>query len=75
MFKSWIVVAAAIVCGASSTAYALDFHSEKTANCAINHWGEIRAIADPKLSMMDSILPKEGAKRIKDLLGGDNHLP
>ncbi|KAJ2395700.1 hypothetical protein GGI23_004206 [Coemansia sp. RSA 2559] len=70
MFKHWIAIAAAVV-----SVCALDFHSEKTANCAINHWAEIRAVADPKLTMMDSILPKEGAQRIKDLLGGENHLP
>ncbi|KAJ1665845.1 hypothetical protein IW140_002926 [Coemansia sp. RSA 1813] len=75
MFKSWIAIAAAVICGAASTAYAIDFHSEEAAKCAINHWDEIRAIADPKLSMMDSILPKAGAQRIKDLLGGQNHLP
>ncbi|KAJ1727531.1 hypothetical protein H4S06_001820 [Coemansia sp. BCRC 34490] len=76
MFKFWIAVAAAaIVCATSSTVHAIDFHSDQAADCAIKHWDEIRAIADPKLSMMDSILPKAGAQRIKDLLGGQNHLP
>ncbi|KAI9502443.1 hypothetical protein GGI25_005244 [Coemansia spiralis] len=69
--KSLLLIVAACAVAVSG----VDFHSDEAAKCATDHWDEIRAIANPKLSMMDSILPKTGADRIKVLLDGKNELP
>ncbi|KAJ1798099.1 hypothetical protein LPJ56_006849, partial [Coemansia sp. RSA 2599] len=63
-----MVVCAAVVAG-------LDFHSDEAAECAKNHWKEIKAIVDPKISMMNSILPKANAQKVEKLLGGSDSLP
>ncbi|KAJ2486854.1 hypothetical protein IWW37_005464 [Coemansia sp. RSA 2050] len=63
------------VCLSGSVVSGFDFHSDEAAHCATKHWDEIRAVVNPKLSMMGNVLPKEGAKKVKDLLNGSNELP
>ncbi|KAJ2850781.1 hypothetical protein IWW36_001596 [Coemansia brasiliensis] len=71
-FKSWSLVALFIV---AVTVHAFDFHSDEAAACATKHWSEIRDIANPKISIMDKILPSAGVERVRALLGGKNQLP
>ncbi|KAJ2272179.1 hypothetical protein GGH14_004723, partial [Coemansia sp. RSA 370] len=59
----------------ATTVCALDFHSDEAAECATKHWSEIRDIVNPKISMMDKILPKAGVERVRKLLDGKDELP
>ncbi|KAJ2890509.1 hypothetical protein IWW38_004095 [Coemansia aciculifera] len=63
------------MCLSGSVVSGFDFHSDEAARCAGKHWDEIRALVNPKLSMMSGVLPPEGAKKVKDLLNGSNELP
>ncbi|KAJ2448302.1 hypothetical protein GGF42_005155 [Coemansia sp. RSA 2424] len=63
------------LCLSGSVVSGFDFHSDEAAQCATKHWNEIRALVNPKLSMMSGVLPTEGAKKVKALLNGSNELP
>ncbi|KAJ2845222.1 hypothetical protein J3B02_004740 [Coemansia erecta] len=62
-----------IICAAVVAAF--DFHSDEAAECAKKHWGEIKAIVDPKISMMSTILPRASVAKVQELLGGSDSLP
>ncbi|KAJ2382025.1 hypothetical protein GGI05_005788 [Coemansia sp. RSA 2603] len=68
IFTAIVVICAAVVAG-------FDFHSDEAAECASKHWDEIKAIVDPKISMMNSILPKASVNKVQALLGGADSLP
>ncbi|KAJ2803021.1 hypothetical protein H4R20_003054 [Coemansia guatemalensis] len=70
--KYWRALITLALC---AVANGFDFHSDEAAKCAHDHWDEIRKIVDPKISMMESILPKSGAEKVKVLLNGASKLP
>ncbi|KAJ2822057.1 hypothetical protein IWW50_004380 [Coemansia erecta] len=70
--KAWSLIFVSML---SATAQGFDFHSDEAAECATKHWDEIRDIVNPKISMMDKILPKAGAERVRKLLDGKDQLP
>ncbi|KAJ2767218.1 hypothetical protein IWQ57_004041 [Coemansia nantahalensis] len=70
---AWSLVVTAAVLGSAVRGF--DFHSDEAARCATEHWDEIRAIVNPKLSMASTVLPAEGLKKIQALLDGKSELP
>ncbi|KAJ1841386.1 hypothetical protein IWW55_006164 [Coemansia sp. RSA 2706] len=70
--NSWILAVIGVL---GAVANGFDFHSDEAAACATKHWDEIRAIVNPKISMMDKILPKAGIERVHKLLDGKDELP
>ncbi|KAJ2785121.1 hypothetical protein H4R18_000709 [Coemansia javaensis] len=71
--RAWALAAA--VAALCAVVRGIDFHSDQAARCAEEHWGEIREIVNPKLSMMNTMLPKSGVEKVNKLLGGAKELP
>ncbi|KAJ1880660.1 hypothetical protein LPJ57_002110 [Coemansia sp. RSA 486] len=71
--SSKITVVAMVVCAAAVSGF--NFHSDEAAECAKEHWKEIKSIVDPKIAMMNTILPKASVAKVKELLGGADSLP
>ncbi|KAJ1999880.1 hypothetical protein GGI04_004381 [Coemansia thaxteri] len=65
----------ALVCLSGYLASAFDFHSDEAAECTRTHWDEIRDVVNPKLLMMNSVLPPDGVRKIRTLLNGSDQLP
>ncbi|KAJ2821292.1 hypothetical protein FBU31_004954 [Coemansia sp. 'formosensis'] len=63
------------VCLSSSVVSGFDFHSDEAWHCAEKHWDEIRKLVNPKLEMMNDVLPEAGKKKIKNLLNNSRELP
>ncbi|KAJ2723204.1 hypothetical protein GGI07_002773 [Coemansia sp. Benny D115] len=42
---------------------------------SFQHWSEIKELVDPKISMMNSILPRASVEKVHALLGGADALP
>ncbi|PIA14228.1 hypothetical protein COEREDRAFT_88897 [Coemansia reversa NRRL 1564] len=70
--KYWRALITITLC---AVAKAFDFHTDEAAKCAHDHWDDIRKIVNPKISMMESILPESGIEKVKSLLDGKTELP
>lgn len=53
----------------------VDLHSQAAADCAREHWSEIRALVNPKISMLRNVLPQSEIDKLKPLMGGGDQLP